>query len=177
MAFVTWQSARQADRTVAEATPAARVLMNELGPKVRTLLLYDANEGNRWYLSNWTLAQIGIGCLFFLMMLFGSRENAFVLAGILVMIGITALECFFVVPKIADLGRAVDFAPAGQPIAERNRLWVLDIAYYGLEAAKFVMGLVLAGGMVFSRRRSGRSRDSRREFDVVNKSNYGSVNR
>jgi hypothetical protein len=177
MALVASQNLKQADRALAEAGPAARLELKALGPNARTLFRYQAAEQNRSYLRNWTLAQVVFGALFLLVMLFGSHEGGFVLIGILCMVLLSALERFFLVPETSVLGRMVDFLPADQGVPERNRLWVLQAAYYAVEAGKWILGLALTAAMVFSRRRSGRSRDSRREFDVVNKPNYRGINR
>jgi hypothetical protein len=177
MAFVAAQNLKQVNRLLDEATPTARIELKAMGPNARTMLLYHASEQNRLYLKEWTLAQLGFGSLFLMIMLFGSHESASVLIGILLMILLTALQRFFIVPEMAVLGRMTDFLPADQGMPERNRFWVLQTAYYGVEAAKWVFALILTAGMVFSRRRSGRSRDSRREFDKVDKPYYGRVNR
>jgi hypothetical protein len=175
--FITAQNVKHVDRVLAEASPVARIEMKAMGPNVRNLLRYQAAEQNRWYFSNWTMLQIGIGAAFFMVMLFGSRESAFVLIVIVIMTVLAALQRFLILPEGALLGRLLDFLPGDQGGPDRSRYWVLQTAYYGVEAAKWAAGLVLAGAMVFSRRRSGRSRDSRREFDVVDKSNYRSVDR
>jgi hypothetical protein len=177
MAVITARTGSQADLVLDQATDTARIELKAFGPNFRTLMQYQAAEANRWYVRNWALAQIGIGTAFFLIMLFGSQETAFVLIGILAMLLFTALQAFFIVPEWAALGRMLDFVPAGQSVPEHGKYLVLRTAYFGAEGAKCAMGLVLAASMVFSRRRSGRSRDSRREFDVVNKSNYRGVNR
>jgi hypothetical protein len=175
--FVTSQNLKHVDRVLAEASPAARLDMKAMGPNVRNLLRYQAAEQNRWYFSNWTMLQIGIGAAFFMVMLFGSGESAFVLIVIVIMTALAALQRFLILPEGALLGRLLDFLPADQGGPERARYWVIQTAYYGVEAAKWVAGLILAGAMVFSRRRSGRSRDSRREFDVVDKANYRGIDR
>ena len=177
MALIVIQNGKQADRVLDQAGDTARIELKAYGPNVRSLLHYQAAEQSRWYLTNWTLAQVGLGTAFLLVMLFGSHESGFVLIGILAMVLLSALQRFFVVPEWAVLGRLLDFAPARQTVADHSKYLVMQTAYFGAEAAKCVLGFVLAASMIFSRKRSGRSRDSRREFDVVNKSNYRGVNR
>jgi hypothetical protein len=53
---------------------------------------------------------------------------------------------------------------------------VVHTAYSGVEAAKWLLALVLTGKLVFTNDRGGRSRHSRREFDSVDKSDYRRVN-
>jgi len=177
LVFVAAQNRKQVDRILAQASPAARLELKALGPNARQVLLYEAAEQDRTYWKNWTLAQIGIGTLFFLLMLFGSHENAFVLVGILIMVALAALQRFLILPEWAALGRMTDFLPGDQGGPERTRYGLLGTVCYAVEGVKWIAVLVVTSGMVFSRRRSGRSRDSRRELDVVNKSNYRGIDR
>jgi hypothetical protein len=156
MAFVPSQNLKLADRVQAEASPAARIEFKALGPNAGALLRYQASEENRWYYGNWALAQVGIGTLFLLIMVFGSHEGGFVLIGILFMVLLSALQRFLIIPEWTVLGRMVDFLHADQGGPERNRLWVLQMAYFAVEAGKWAVGLILTGSMVFSQRRSGR---------------------
>jgi len=53
---------------------------------------------------------------------------------------------------------------------------VLQTGYLVIEGVKWLFIVALAGQMVFSRKGSGRSRDSRRKLDEINKPNYSRVN-
>jgi len=81
-----------------------------------------------------------------------------------------------VTPALTAQGRLVDFAPPDAAAAERNRYWVLQTGYLAIEGVKWLFIVALAGQMVFSRQGSGRSRDSRRKLDEINKPNYSRVN-
>lgn len=177
LTVIVSQNLEQVDRVLADASPAARLELKALGPNARSLLRYQASEDNRTYLRYWTLAQIGIGTAFLLIMLFGSHEHATVLVGLLVMVVLSAVQSAFLLPEMEALGRMNDFLPLDQGMPERNRFWILQTAYYGAEGVKWLIAAGLAAGMIFSRRRSGRSRDSRRDFDMVDKSNYRRVDR
>jgi hypothetical protein len=176
MAWVAMENRRMADRLVAQALPEASLELKALGPKTQTLLRYHAAEANRSLARKWGAAQLILGGGFFLLMLFGSREDQFLLGGIVLLVALAALEYFIVTPAISSQGRVLDFIPADQGSAGRSQLWVLETARLGIEAAKWVLTLALAARMVLSRKRSGRSRDARRELDMVNKANYRSVN-
>jgi hypothetical protein len=106
---------------------------------------------------------------------FGSRESKFLLGGVLLLVLMVALERFLVTPAVTAQGRLLDFAPGAAP-GEYNRYWVLEKSYMAVEGTKWLLTLVLAGRIVFSRKGSGRSRDSRRKLDQVNKPNYSRVN-
>lgn len=175
VAWLTSVNLQVADHLVSNANPAARLELKALGPNSRALLRYQASEENRRYYRIWGSAQIILGFAFFALMLFGSRESKYLLGGILVLIVLTVFELALVTPALTAQGRLQDFAPAVS--AERNRYWVLESSYWAIEGVKWLLTVLLAGQMVFSRNGSGRSRDSRRKLDEVNKPNYSRVNR
>jgi hypothetical protein len=177
LAWVATQNFREVDRLLSRADPVATLRLQPLGPDARAILRYQASEQNRWFFSAWESAQIVFGTAFLLVMLFGSRENKFVLLGIVVMLSLVALQKFLITPELIALGRTIDFIPADAASPERSKFWVIHSAYSGVELFKWILALTLTSSMVFSRKRSGRSRDSRRELDSVNKPNYGRVNR
>jgi len=178
--FVAWvatQNFRSVDRMLSGANPAATLQLKPFGQEARMILRYHASELNRYYFARWETYQLLFGSFFFCVMLFGSREGKFTLVGVLLMLLLVALQRFIVTPEITALGRLIDFVPADQPSPERNRFWVVHMAYTGVEVGKWILALVLTGQLVFSRRRSGRSRDSRSNLDRVNKADYRGVNR
>ena len=135
-----------------------------------------AAEENRRLSARWELYQVFFGSFFFCVMLFGSREDKFALLGVLVMILLVALQRFLLTPELHALGRLIDFSPS--PSApDQNRFWITNMAHIGVEVAKDGLALLLAAQMIFSRKRSGRSRDTRRKLDRVDEPYYRSVNR
>lgn len=177
MAFVATQSFQSVDRLLSHDNPQATVRLKPFGAEARVLLRYQAAEQNRWYFQTWETFQLVFGFLFFAVMLFGSREDKFILLGALFLLLVVALQKFFLTPEVTALGRTLDFLPPDVQTPERNRFWVLHTAYSGIEAGKWLLTMFLAGRMVFSRKRSGRSRDSRRQLNRVDKADYGGVNR
>ncbi len=173
MWWVAAQNAGAADRVLDQANPMARLQLKPLGDGAALVLRYEATEQTRTEWLAWETMQVGLGGLFFLTMLFGSREHYFLLAGILLMLLLVCLERFAITPEMTAQGRMLDFGPQG---TESGRFNVLKASYYGVEAAKFVLGLVLTGSMVFSSKRSGRSRNTRRQLNFVDKSDYRHVN-
>ena len=177
MAWVATQNFRQVDRLLSREDPTATLRLKPLGANARPILRYQASEQNRWYFQKWETIQIIYGAFFFFVMLFGSRENKFVLLGVLLMIVLVMVQKFLITPEVTALGRMIDFVPPEQHSPERNRFWILHSAYTGVELGKWAVALLLTAQMVFSRKRSGRSRDSRRELNSVDKADYRRVNR
>ena len=176
MAWVATQNFREVDRLLSKADPVATLKFKELGPEARFIMRYQASEMNRWLFRSWENAQVFLGVGFFLVMLFGSRENTIVLLGVLLIWLLVLAQRFLITPELISLGRLIDFVPMDTPSPERNRFWIVHTAYSGVEVAKWLLCLLLTAKMVFSSKRSGRSRDSRRELDRVDKPNYRRVN-
>src|SRR4051794_31136471 len=82
MAWVATQNFREVDRLLSRDNPAATLRLKPLGNDARPILRYQASEMNRWLFQSWEKVQLGFGTLFFFVMLFGSRENRFVLGGV-----------------------------------------------------------------------------------------------
>ena len=177
MAWVATQNFRHVDRLLSRADPVATLRFKPLGADARMALRYAASEQNRRLFRWWEICQIALGAAFFLTMLFGSHESKLVLIGILVMLALTLLQRLIITPELIGLGRMIDFVPANIPSPERSKFWVVHAGYTGVELAKWGIALALTRAMVFSRKRSGRSRDSRNELDRVDKRYYRGVNR
>jgi hypothetical protein len=176
MAWIAHQNLKEIDRLLAGSNPVARLNLKSLGPEGPAMLRYTAAEQIRWYRTNWDTVQLIAGTGFLLIMLFGSRENKFILLGFLVLVLVTCAQKFLVTPELMALGRLLDFPQAQLP-PETGRYGVVNSAYYGIETAKGVLILILTAQMVFSRKRSGRSRDARRKLDHVDKPDYRRVYR
>src|SRR4051812_95920 len=176
MAWVASQNLASADRVLSGSDPSVRLRLKPFGEEARAILTFQAAEENRWLYGKWELFQFLMGSAFFCVMLFGSREDKFTLLGVLVMTLLVALQRFLLTPEMTALGRITDFAAVTQT-PDHNQLWITSLAHTGVEIAKGALALVLTAQMVFSRKRSGRSRDSRRKLDRVDEANYRSVNR
>jgi len=177
MAWVATQNFREVDRLLSHSDPVATLHFKQLGADARPLLRYQASEFNRWLFHGWDNAQLIDGSAILFLLLFWSRENKMTLSGILLLLILAAIQRFVLTPEIIGLGRMLDFAPAGALTREHNQFWIAHSAYSGVELAKWCVILVLAGNMVFSRQRSGRSRDSRNQLDRVDKRNHRRVDR
>jgi hypothetical protein len=176
MAWVSSQNLKEIDRLLSGENPVARLNLKPLGTEGVAILRYTASEQIRWYYGKWETIQLVGGGAFLLIMLFGSREDYFILLGLLVLVGIVILQKFLITPELTALGRMTDF-PQNFQAPEANRYGVVRTAHWGVEAAKWALMLFLTGQMVFSRKRSGRSRDSRRKLDGVDKADHRRVYR
>ena len=176
MAWVAAESFGSADRLIARPHPVATLQFKALGPAdARLLLRYQVSEQNRWYFERWEVAQIVMGSLFFLFVLFATRENTFALSLILSMIAAVVVQCFLLTPDLISLGRLIDFVPPEAPSGNRAQFWVMHSWYWGVELVKWVLGLALCTRLIAQRNRR-RSGDARQQLDVVDKANHRHVN-
>jgi hypothetical protein len=177
MAWVASQSRNEVDRLFSRVDPVATLNLKPLGENGPRLLRYTAAEQNRSHERQWEWIQLIAGGAFLLIMLFGSREDKFILLGLFVLLLVVALQRFLITPELTALGRLLDFAPPNELLPDRNRYWIVETAFTAVEAGKWAILLILTGQMVFSRKRSGRSRDARRKLDRVDKPDYRGVYR
>jgi hypothetical protein len=172
VAWLTSVNLKVADRLESRAAPTARLELKAMGPHAAALRRYEAAEENREYYRVWETAQMIGGCAFFALMLFGSRESKTLLCGILLLILLVALERLVISPAVLGQGRLLDFAEPGTNPGEGNRYWVLLMGYRVAEGVKWLLTAGLAGRLVFSRKGSGRTRDSRRRTEQVGQGAY-----
>jgi hypothetical protein len=176
MAWVATQSFHEVDRLLSHTDPVATFHYQPLGEDARPLMRFQASELNRFLFHNWENVQLALGVALLVFMLFWSHENKLVLAGILLLLLLTVAQRFVLSPEITLLGRVIDFAPATSNQPQRNQFWIAHTAYAAVEVTKWVLALLITARMVFSSRRSGRSRDSRHKLDGVDKRDNRNVN-
>lgn len=171
LAIVHRENYTAVDRLLESPNPAAAAQFKTLGPAgARLLLRYQASEQDRWYAESWGTLQLVLGSLFFLFLLFGTREGKFSLLMVLFMIGTVALQRFVLTPEIAAVGRILDFPPAGMP--GHAKLQILRHTYLGLELLKWALGMVLTAELVVRHDHSGDTWD---KFDLIDKSDHRHV--
>jgi len=174
VAWVSRENLRVVDRTLASPNPAAVPALRSLGAGARPLFRYQASEQNRILMETWGSSQLVAGIALFFFLLFATREGKLSLLLGLLMIAAVVMQRFLLIPEIASLGRTLDFVADTLREADDNRLRVLDGGYFLAEAVKWGLGLVLLASMG---RRSGSSRNVRKDLDLVNKPDYRHVNR
>ena len=155
MDMVATQNFRSVDRLLTAPPAQIAERMQAMGghDMARVFLRYQASELNRAYFDNWERAQIVLGVVLFLVLLFGSPPNRLMLLLTLLMLGIVLVMHFYLTPEITRLGRTIDFVSPGTPSAERSRFWTFHGAYSTCELVKFGLGTVLAVLLVRRRRR------------------------
>jgi hypothetical protein len=152
MIFVATQNFQTVDRVLASPPPEAAQMFQTLGPgNSRLLLRYLAGEDNRLFFVAWELAEIVLGIALTAILLFAIRSG--LLAGLAGgMVIIAAFQHFRVTPEMISLGRLVDFgAGAGSPAY--NQFWRLHGLYGVLEVVKLILLAVVAGFLLFGRRK------------------------
>lgn len=156
MDMVATQNFRSVDRLLAAPPPQIAERIQAMGGHdlARVFLRYQASELNRLYFDNWERAQIVLGMLLFLVLLFGSQPKRLMLLLELLILGLVLVMHFYLTPEITRLGRTIDFVAPGTPSPERARFWTFHGAYSACELVKFGLGTVLAVLLVRRRRRS-----------------------
>jgi|GEM_PF-1065444 len=138
------QNFRTVDRFLASpGSPVTAVELNQIGrPQVKAILRRNAAEENNFIFTNWEWAQLGMGALLFLILLFGDRPQKLYMALVLGMLAIVAAERFFLTPQIVDLGRTVEGLPATDPVYKH--FWMLHGIYSSVDIVKMAFGALLA---------------------------------
>jgi len=177
MAWVGWQNRLNAARLVTEPHPAAVLPLKAIGvASARLLTAWQAEEQTRFYYETWETGQILLGVFFFLFLLFGTREDQYSLLLAAILLAVTAVQRFWLTPQVSALGRAADFVPAAGHSLERAKMNVLRNAYSVSEIVKGLCGVALTIRFVLGRRR-GSSREVRQKLDLIDKANYGHIDR
>src|SRR5579862_7543167 len=153
MGMVAAENFQTVDRLLLDPQPSAAVELKTMGHEFsRMLLRWQAGEQNRRMFATWETAQIAIGMAVFFVLLFGSTESKFSLSLALLLVVLVLLQRLVLTPMMTGLGRLIDFVPLTVRSVDRIKFDVLHKGYVGLEGAKFLIGLVLAGKLVIRSR-------------------------
>jgi hypothetical protein len=123
--------------------PQAARNLSILGPAdSRALLTYQVYELNGACFEAWQWAQLALGAVLFVVLVFGYRTTRppLVLCGFMIAVTIAAL-CY-VIPDLQRLGRIASFLPTGA--AEIAAFRKYTITYAGIELVKWLSGFLLA---------------------------------
>jgi len=153
MIFVATQNFQTVDRVLAAPPPEAAQMFQTLGAdNSRLLLRYMAGEDNRLFFVAWELAEIALGIALTAILLFALRSGLLAgLAGGMVIIAL--FQHFRVTPEMISLGRMIDFG-AGAGSAAYSQFWRLHGLYGVLEVVKLILGIVVAGFLLFAKRKT-----------------------
>ncbi|MDR3702865.1 MAG: hypothetical protein P4L56_24680 [Candidatus Sulfopaludibacter sp.] len=179
--LVTWlvnENSRAADRLLQESDPAATLRIKVLGPAETLMLLrYETAELTRTELNLWQGAQIVLGVFFLFFLLFGTSESKFSLTLAVVLIVCVAVQRFAIWPEVVSFGRLTDFLPATLGSGYRNRLLVMEGAFFAVEIGKWVVMAVLGVTLISRGRRSSRSGGAWNQFNIVDKADNRHIDR
>jgi hypothetical protein len=158
MVFVATQNFETVDRVLKTAPPDASKMIAALGNEnARQLLRYLAGEENRYFFENWEVAQLILGALLTVVLLFGVESR--MLAGFSVaMLILTIFEHLKITPEMTWLGRSFDFLPWTAESLARDQFWKLHGAYSAIEIVKMLLAIVIAGFLFQLRQRRRKER-------------------
>jgi hypothetical protein len=145
LAVLAVQNVRFAARLAGGPIPPAAQIMNDAGPEQAKLLLrHVAWEQNRFYFTNWEMFQMPVAVVLalFLYLTTDRRILPPILCGL--MLALVMFEYFAITPEFIYRGREADFPPGNQVFGVESRAWVLTEVLMGAEAAKLLIGGVLA---------------------------------
>lgn len=175
MLFVASQSFRSVDRILEAPLPQVTQSIETLGKEnVRLLLRYQAAEQNRHYFERWGAAQLVLGTALFLVVLFATSEKRWMLLLPMLMLILSGVMNWVVIPDIVTLGRSIDFVVPYEELQARQRFARLHNAYLAMDAVKLGLGVSLLFVLVVGSRR--RSSSARKQVDAVNHADHGHVN-
>ena len=154
--------------------PAISEALNRVGrDQQRAILRRNAAEENNFLFTNWERAELVLGSVLFLILIFGGRPQKLLLGLSLGMLVIVAVAHFLVTPPIVELGRVVEGLAADDPITKR--FWVLHGVYSGLDILKMLLGAAFAFRLVV---RPAADKDLfAKEYDKMNAVNAGKAAR
>jgi hypothetical protein len=145
LAVLAFQNVRFAGRVAGGSTPPATAIINAAGPEqARLLLRHFAWEQNRFYFTNWEMIQMPVAVMLalFLYLTTDRRILPPVLCGL--MLVLVMFEYFAITPEFTYRGREADFPPGSLAFGAEARVWLLTEVLIGAEAAKLLIGGVLA---------------------------------
>lgn len=138
-------------------TASARI--GDLGrDSVRFLLRRNAGEENARIFEVWEWTQIGIGAIFFGLLLAGEKPPASALVMVPLMLLIVIAQRFFLTPQVISLGRQMDDLPTAALSNNSivSQFWTFHGVYSGLEILKLLLGIGVGARLVIRRSDSGK---------------------
>jgi len=173
MAFIAADSGNTAERLLIDHGTAASQRITAMGrEEARIMLAYPVRQQVRWWLEEWENLEMAFGALFFLFLLFGTREGKLALSLTLGIYAIVLFQRFFTSPQIVYLGAQMDFVALNVVIPERNQLIAVQKIFTGVEIFKALAILGLGGYLIARTRRSSHSWN---HVDMVDESDHRHV--
>ena len=154
MDFVAAQNFKAVNRAmVTDDVRAVDTVKKIGGPEVeRQLFRYFAGEINRYLFEQWEWAELMLGLILLMVLLFGRTYQKLAMALCFAMMLLVAGQRFKLTPMITRLGRELEFSESA------SRRFAAYHALYGYsELAKLGLGLVLVGRLLIRPRSSKRA--------------------
>ena len=159
LGFLTLENFRSPNLVLSSPAPVEAKMIEKLGQEdTRLLLRHLAMEQSRSYLALWEDAEIAIGAVLVLLLLFSSQTRIFPLIMAGTMLILVLFQHFAILPEIIYRGREADFPPGSTSFAIQARVWALGQIYLGAEAVKLMVCGVLASYLFVFYAPSSRSR-------------------
>ena len=153
MAFAASQNFRRADDAWTAPPPQAANMIERLGREnSRLLLRHLAGEENRFYFNGWEDVQFGLGILLTGILYLAAKNRVLAICSAAMLV-LVAFAHFILTPELIWLGRSIEFLPPGAPSPQRDQFWKLHAMYGVMEAAKLLLGIVIASVLFTVRRR------------------------
>jgi hypothetical protein len=163
---VVVQNFRFASRFLATPAPQVSAIVKAAGQQqVALMLRHFVAEQSRFYFSTWGLMQLPLAALALVLIYFAMEKRTLPAAVVGVMLLLVAFQTFFITPELSFRGREVDFPPMSGSLAAQARLWMLAEVFIATEAAKVIIGMVLAA-YVFAYKSRLRVRSANRAPEV-----------
>jgi hypothetical protein len=161
---------------LSQPDPPVAARLKALGAHEAYLLMGRvAAEQRQRTIEKWEDIEVVLGLGFFFFLLFGTREGKLSLAMALLLVGMVLLERFLLTPEVLSLVRIAGVTPSRASSGEDARRIILSSTHEGFEIAKWMIQVAL--GAVLVLRRTRRSSDAGDQIHVVDKADYGHVNR
>ncbi|MBK5292620.1 MAG: hypothetical protein JJE04_13200 [Acidobacteriia bacterium] len=156
MGWVSTTGSDSADFVVKSNSVRAQKEVKEIGVhRTRALLQFHMAESIRNRTYDWEAAQLGIGLVLVILLLFGTNGERVSMGLSVLMLVFVGIMHWIMTPQIMELGRGIDFASSEDMIPERQAFWSYFRSYTYMEVLKFVLGVILAVNLLFRSRSGG----------------------
>ena len=144
VAVVATQNFFMVDRLLRSPTSALQQKIGGLPPgEARELLRHLASELNRFYFSVWGWMELVLVGLLLAGAVWGFQDRR-LMAGFAVMLCLVLISNFYLVPRLVEVGRSLDFVPREPAPVALALFGRLHAAYSGLDLVRLVVGVWMA---------------------------------
>jgi len=145
--------------------------------RAHTLLLHQASELNRHYSYNWELAQLALGVVLAVNLLFATNGNRLMMTLCVSLLALTAIQHTTFTPQMIELGRGIDFALPDEMFDERRTLRGFQSYYLWLDVVKLLVLAGLTVRLLFGHSATSGRRRRRKHVEAVDDADHTHVNR